>query len=100
MKMVEATEDQWAPFMMKDSNSRLMRHKSWPLYEDWCKIFGQSRAMGQGAESHVNVTTPPLLSMLMSTLIMGRTRWSTRIKMKVNLIVVMLKLVKAAIWRK
>ncbi|KAL8494052.1 hypothetical protein ACS0TY_025017 [Phlomoides rotata] len=44
---------------IKDPNARLMRHKSWPLYEDWCEIFGQTRATGEGAESHARATTPP-----------------------------------------
>ncbi|KAL8528959.1 hypothetical protein ACS0TY_006433 [Phlomoides rotata] len=59
--MVEVIEEQWAAFMKKDHNVRLMRHKSWPLYEDWCEIFGQSRVTGEGAESHVNADTPPPL---------------------------------------
>ncbi|KAL8480991.1 hypothetical protein ACS0TY_027506 [Phlomoides rotata] len=58
-KMVEATEEQWAAFMKKDYNVRLMKHKSWSLYEDWCEIFGQSRATDEGAESHANADTPP-----------------------------------------
>ncbi|KAL8478167.1 hypothetical protein ACS0TY_030161 [Phlomoides rotata] len=57
-KMVEATDEQWSGFMKRDLNARLMRHKSWPMYEDWCKIFGCSRATGEGAESHVNINTP------------------------------------------
>ncbi|KAL8508289.1 hypothetical protein ACS0TY_018760 [Phlomoides rotata] len=57
--MVEATEEQWVAFIKKDPNVRLMRHKSWPLYEDWCEIFGQSKATGEGAESHVKADTPP-----------------------------------------
>ncbi|KAL8503263.1 hypothetical protein ACS0TY_022121 [Phlomoides rotata] len=47
-KMIEATDEQWDAFMKKDPNAdpnaRLMRSKSWPLYDDWCEIFGQSRA--------------------------------------------------------
>ncbi|KAL8506561.1 hypothetical protein ACS0TY_017450 [Phlomoides rotata] len=31
-------------FKTEDPNARHMRHKSWPLYADWCEIFGQSRA--------------------------------------------------------
>ncbi|KAL8481633.1 hypothetical protein ACS0TY_027948 [Phlomoides rotata] len=59
-KMIEATDEQWTAFMTKDPNARLMRHKSWPLYEDWCEIFGQTRATSEGAESHARATTPPL----------------------------------------
>ncbi|KAL8460386.1 hypothetical protein ACS0TY_032064 [Phlomoides rotata] len=58
-KMIEATDEQWDAFMKKDSNARLMRHKSWPLYEDYCEIFGQSRATGEAAIKHLRVTTPP-----------------------------------------
>ncbi|KAL8557546.1 hypothetical protein ACS0TY_004839 [Phlomoides rotata] len=36
-----------------------MRHKSWPLYADWCEIFGQSRATGGSAQSHLNARMPP-----------------------------------------
>ncbi|KAL8503498.1 hypothetical protein ACS0TY_022299 [Phlomoides rotata] len=38
-KTVDATDDQWEAFMKKDPNARHMRHKSWPLYVDWCEIF-------------------------------------------------------------
>ncbi|KAL8540520.1 hypothetical protein ACS0TY_001955 [Phlomoides rotata] len=38
-KMVEATEEQWEGFEKKDPNARLMRHKSWPLYDD-CANMG------------------------------------------------------------
>ncbi|KAL8523538.1 hypothetical protein ACS0TY_013486 [Phlomoides rotata] len=44
--MVDATDKQWDAFMKRDPNARHMRHKSWPLYADWCEIFGQSRAIG------------------------------------------------------
>ncbi|KAL8548289.1 hypothetical protein ACS0TY_007566 [Phlomoides rotata] len=45
----------------KDPNARIMRSKSWPLYEDWCEIFGQSRATGEASVtvSHLRATTPP-----------------------------------------
>ncbi|KAL8513994.1 hypothetical protein ACS0TY_013200 [Phlomoides rotata] len=43
----------------KDPNARHMRHKSWPLYADWCEIFGQSRATGYSAQSHLNARMPP-----------------------------------------
>ncbi|KAL8501131.1 hypothetical protein ACS0TY_020626 [Phlomoides rotata] len=36
-----------------------MKSKSWPLYEDWCEIFGQSRATGEAGISHLRATTPP-----------------------------------------
>ncbi|KAL8554932.1 hypothetical protein ACS0TY_002932 [Phlomoides rotata] len=43
----------------RDPNTRLMKSKSWPLYEDWCGIFGQSRATGKAGVSHLRATTPP-----------------------------------------
>ncbi|KAL8520719.1 hypothetical protein ACS0TY_011316 [Phlomoides rotata] len=58
-KMIEATGEQWDAFMKKDPNARLMRRKSWPLYEDWCEILGQSRATGEATVSHLRATTPP-----------------------------------------
>ncbi|KAL8462675.1 hypothetical protein ACS0TY_033628 [Phlomoides rotata] len=36
-----------------------MRSKSWPLYDDWCEIFGQSRATSGAGASHLRATTPP-----------------------------------------
>ncbi|KAL8519020.1 hypothetical protein ACS0TY_010097 [Phlomoides rotata] len=45
-KMIEATDEQWDAFMKVDPNARLMRSKSWPLYDDWYEIFGNSRATG------------------------------------------------------
>ncbi|KAL8486995.1 hypothetical protein ACS0TY_023624 [Phlomoides rotata] len=41
----ECTHPRWKNFK-RDLNARHMRHKSWPLYADWCEIFGQSRATG------------------------------------------------------
>ncbi|KAL8485538.1 hypothetical protein ACS0TY_027724 [Phlomoides rotata] len=43
----------------KDPNARMMRSKSWPLYDDWCEIFGQSRATSEASVSHLRATTPP-----------------------------------------
>ncbi|KAL8462511.1 hypothetical protein ACS0TY_033516 [Phlomoides rotata] len=42
-----------------DPNARLMRSKSWPIYDDWCEIFGNSRATGEASVSHLRATTPP-----------------------------------------
>ncbi|KAL8469879.1 hypothetical protein ACS0TY_032662 [Phlomoides rotata] len=58
-KMIEATDEQWDAFMKVDPNARLMRSKSWPLYDDWCKIFGNSKATGEASVSHLWATTPP-----------------------------------------
>ncbi|KAL8482104.1 hypothetical protein ACS0TY_028308 [Phlomoides rotata] len=45
--------------IQKDPNARMMRSKSWPLYDDWCEIFGQSRATSEASVSHLRATTPP-----------------------------------------
>ncbi|KAG8375075.1 hypothetical protein BUALT_Bualt10G0062500 [Buddleja alternifolia] len=34
-----------------DNDARTMRHKSWPLYKDWCEIFGKDRATGENGEA-------------------------------------------------
>ncbi|KAL8519024.1 hypothetical protein ACS0TY_010099 [Phlomoides rotata] len=60
-KMIEATDEQWDAFMKVDPNAQLMRSKSWPLYDDWCEIFGNSRATGEASVSHLRATTPPPL---------------------------------------
>ncbi|KAL8506153.1 hypothetical protein ACS0TY_017136 [Phlomoides rotata] len=59
-KMVEATDEQCEGFVKKNSIAHLMRHKSWPLYDDECEIFGITRATGLGTEDHLNALTPPL----------------------------------------
>ncbi|KAL8482098.1 hypothetical protein ACS0TY_028302 [Phlomoides rotata] len=48
-KMIEATDEQWDAFIKKDPNARMMRSKSWPLYDDWYEIFGQSRATSEAS---------------------------------------------------
>ncbi|KAL8534205.1 hypothetical protein ACS0TY_010273 [Phlomoides rotata] len=60
-KMIEATNEQRDAFMKVDPNFRLMRSKSWLLYDDWCEIIGNSRATGEASISHLRATTPPLL---------------------------------------
>lgn len=57
--MIEATDEQWEIIVKKDPNARLMKHKLWPLYDDWCEIFGVSRAMGEGASDFFNPGIPP-----------------------------------------
>ncbi|KAL8480346.1 hypothetical protein ACS0TY_027040 [Phlomoides rotata] len=57
--MVDATDEQWEAFMKKDQNAHHMRHKSWPLYAEWCEIFGQSRATGDSSQSHLNARMSP-----------------------------------------
>ncbi|KAL8555755.1 hypothetical protein ACS0TY_003535 [Phlomoides rotata] len=56
---LDCTDDQWDSIMKRDPNARLMRSMSWPLYEDLCEIFGQSRATGEAGVSHLRATTPP-----------------------------------------
>ncbi|KAL8475922.1 hypothetical protein ACS0TY_028543 [Phlomoides rotata] len=55
--MVDATDEHWEAFIMTQMCH--MRHKSWPLYADWCEIFGQSRVTGDSAQSHLNARMPP-----------------------------------------
>ncbi|KAH6826891.1 hypothetical protein C2S53_016611 [Perilla frutescens var. hirtella] len=38
-----------------DNNARTIRSKSWPLYKDWCEIFGKDRATGEHAETFADV---------------------------------------------
>ncbi|KAG8368383.1 hypothetical protein BUALT_Bualt15G0039800 [Buddleja alternifolia] len=45
----------WDNFVKTDSNARTMRHKSWPLYKDWCEVFGKDRATGENAEAFEDV---------------------------------------------
>ncbi|KAG8384008.1 hypothetical protein BUALT_Bualt04G0073400 [Buddleja alternifolia] len=52
-KMVEANDDAWDGYVKTDSNARLMRYKSWPLYDDWVEILGKDRATGEQAEDFV-----------------------------------------------
>ncbi|KAG8377496.1 hypothetical protein BUALT_Bualt08G0039000 [Buddleja alternifolia] len=55
-KTVDVSSDQvWDNFVKKDSNARTMRHKSWPLYKDWCEIFGKDRATGEDAEGFADI---------------------------------------------
>ncbi|KAG8368384.1 hypothetical protein BUALT_Bualt15G0039900 [Buddleja alternifolia] len=31
----------WDNYVKTDINARTMRYKSWPLYNDWCEVFGK-----------------------------------------------------------
>ncbi|XP_057765767.1 uncharacterized protein LOC130986377 [Salvia miltiorrhiza] len=44
--MVDCTNDQWEQIVKCDPNVRLMRYKSWPLYDSWKEIFRNDRATG------------------------------------------------------
>ncbi|XP_057777266.1 uncharacterized protein LOC130995830 [Salvia miltiorrhiza] len=48
--MLDCDNDQWEMIVKKDSNARLMRFKSWPMFEDWKEVFGKDRANGSNAE--------------------------------------------------
>ncbi|KAL8475444.1 hypothetical protein ACS0TY_028194 [Phlomoides rotata] len=58
-KMIEATDEQWDAFMKVDPNARLMRSKSWPLYDDWCEIFDNSRATGEASSETQDESQSP-----------------------------------------
>ncbi|XP_057801115.1 uncharacterized protein LOC131016440 [Salvia miltiorrhiza] len=48
--MVDCTNEQWEQIVKCDPNARLMRYKSWPMFEDWKEVFGKDRATGEHAE--------------------------------------------------
>ncbi|XP_075499720.1 uncharacterized protein LOC142538240 [Primulina tabacum] len=48
-KMIDVKDVDWNEYVKADPNARLMRHKSWPFYHDWCEIFGKDRATGEHA---------------------------------------------------
>ncbi|GFP97887.1 hypothetical protein PHJA_001932800 [Phtheirospermum japonicum] len=45
----------WNQFVKEDANAKMMRFKSWPLYGDWCEIFGKDRATGENAQGFADV---------------------------------------------
>ncbi|KAG8371437.1 hypothetical protein BUALT_Bualt13G0087500 [Buddleja alternifolia] len=45
----------WDNYVKINNWARTMRHKSWPLYKDWCQIFGKDRATGENAEAFADV---------------------------------------------
>ncbi|XP_073050959.1 uncharacterized protein [Primulina eburnea] len=49
-KMIDVKDIDWNEYVKADPNARLMRHKSWPFYHDWCEIFGKDRATGEHAQ--------------------------------------------------
>ncbi|KAK6130956.1 hypothetical protein DH2020_035304 [Rehmannia glutinosa] len=40
----------WNDYVNTDANANTMRYKSWPMYKEWCDIFGKDRATGENAE--------------------------------------------------
>ncbi|KAG8363740.1 hypothetical protein BUALT_Bualt19G0053700 [Buddleja alternifolia] len=48
-------DEVWDNYVKSDVNARTMRHKSWPLFDDWCEIFGKDRATRENAESFDDV---------------------------------------------
>ncbi|XP_057766535.1 uncharacterized protein LOC130987001 [Salvia miltiorrhiza] len=53
--MIDCNNDQWEQIVKCDSNARLMRYKSWPLFDDWKEIFGKDRATGEKVEDFMEV---------------------------------------------
>ncbi|KAG8382790.1 hypothetical protein BUALT_Bualt05G0113900 [Buddleja alternifolia] len=51
------SDDVWNNYvkLKTDNSARTVRHKSWPLYKDWCEIFGKDRATGANVEAFVDV---------------------------------------------
>ncbi|KAG8380632.1 hypothetical protein BUALT_Bualt06G0035900 [Buddleja alternifolia] len=49
------SDEVWDNYVKIDANARTMRHKSWPLFDDWCEIFRKDRAIGENAESFDDV---------------------------------------------
>ncbi|KAL1548308.1 hypothetical protein AAHA92_16554 [Salvia divinorum] len=47
---IDCDNDQWEQIVKVDANARLMRNKSWPLWEDWKEVFGKDRATGGVSE--------------------------------------------------
>ncbi|KAH6771362.1 hypothetical protein C2S52_016165 [Perilla frutescens var. hirtella] len=53
---IEVDSDKiWSNYIKTDNNARTMRSKSWPLYKDWCEIFGKDRTTGEHAETFADV---------------------------------------------
>ncbi|PIN17282.1 hypothetical protein CDL12_10055 [Handroanthus impetiginosus] len=52
--MIDAQDDAWDLYVKTDNNARTMRHKPWPFYPDWCKIFGKDRVTKENAEDLVD----------------------------------------------
>ncbi|KAH6824033.1 hypothetical protein C2S53_000099 [Perilla frutescens var. hirtella] len=53
---IKVDNDQiWENYVKTDSNARTMHYKPWPLYKDWCEIFGKDRAMGEHVEAFADV---------------------------------------------
>ncbi|KAG8367204.1 hypothetical protein BUALT_Bualt16G0048300 [Buddleja alternifolia] len=42
--------------LVTDSNARTMRHKSWPLYKDWCEVFGKDRQQ-EKMQKHLRIVS-------------------------------------------
>ncbi|KAK6127787.1 hypothetical protein DH2020_038496 [Rehmannia glutinosa] len=40
----------WNDYVKTDANAKTMRYKSWPMYKEWCDIFGKDRATGENVE--------------------------------------------------
>ncbi|KAL1544818.1 hypothetical protein AAHA92_21621 [Salvia divinorum] len=47
---IDCDNDQWEQIIKADNNARVMRFKSWPMWDAWQEIFGKDRAVGTTAE--------------------------------------------------
>ncbi|XP_042057853.1 uncharacterized protein LOC121802287 [Salvia splendens] len=48
---IDCPDDQWDQIVKQDPDARIMRYKSWPLWEEWKIIFGKDRATGGTSET-------------------------------------------------
>ncbi|KAL1544416.1 hypothetical protein AAHA92_21271 [Salvia divinorum] len=48
--MIECENKQWEQIIKVDGNTRSIRNKSWPYWEDWKEIFGHNRTNGLNSE--------------------------------------------------
>ncbi|KAG6433261.1 hypothetical protein SASPL_104869 [Salvia splendens] len=55
---LDCDDDQWEQIVKRDANARGMRHRSWPLWDDWKVLFGKDRDVGTVAkdtfDAHAN----------------------------------------------
>ncbi|KAG8367418.1 hypothetical protein BUALT_Bualt16G0069800 [Buddleja alternifolia] len=49
------SDEFWDNYVKRDNWACTMRHKSWPLYKDWCQIFGKDRVTSENAEAFADV---------------------------------------------
>ncbi|KAL0461163.1 UNVERIFIED_CONTAM: hypothetical protein Slati_0003900 [Sesamum latifolium] len=59
---LDAKDDAFENYAKSDPFARSLRYKSFPLYDEWCEVFGKDRATGENAED-IWVITLMLLTM-------------------------------------